>query len=225
MSDCPFCIGGIEAPEPYIVKAFPNRWPALTPGDGVEFARLGRELTKRAPARGASEVVLYSPDHNTTFASLGSEQIRRVIDVWAARTEALLSRREIQYVLVFENRGPEVGATISHPHSQIYAFPFVPPVAAMEAAVAEAIRAGDVRFRVELRSQTLGNVPVVEEESTNIYEAPAGTGPAPARSATTPGASPGESRPAPPPTPPVITVVPDVPAPAGPPSVPPPSPP
>jgi UDPglucose--hexose-1-phosphate uridylyltransferase len=135
-SDCPFCIGGIEAPEPYVVKAFPNRWPALTPGDGVEFAGLERELTKRAPARGASEVVLYSPDHNTTFASLGSEQIRRVIDVWAARTDALLSRREIRYVLVFENRGPEVGATISHPHSQIYAFPFVPPVAALEAAVA-----------------------------------------------------------------------------------------
>jgi len=135
-SDCPFCIGGVEAPEPYAVKAFPNRWPALTPGDGVAFARLGREHALRAPARGASEVVLYSPDHNTTFASLGSDQIRRVIDVWAGRTEALLSRREIQYVLIFENRGPDVGATISHPHSQIYAFPFVPPVAALEAAVA-----------------------------------------------------------------------------------------
>jgi UDPglucose--hexose-1-phosphate uridylyltransferase len=118
------------------VKAFPNRWPALTPGDGVELAHLGRELILRAPARGASEVVLYTPHHNTTLASLGSEQISRVIDVWAARTEALLSRREIQYVLVFENRGSEVGATISHPHSQIYAFPFVPPVAALEAAVA-----------------------------------------------------------------------------------------
>jgi len=135
-SDCPFCIGGVEAREPYAVKAFPNRWPALTPGDGVVFARLGREPTLRAPARGASEVVLYSPDHNSTFASLGSEQIRRVIDVWAGRTEALLSRREIQYVLIFENRGPDVGATISHPHSQIYAFPFVPPVAALEATVA-----------------------------------------------------------------------------------------
>ena len=29
-------------------------------------------------------------------------------------------------MLVFENRGPEVGATITHPHGQIYAFDFVP---------------------------------------------------------------------------------------------------
>src|SRR6185312_12204202 len=30
------------------------------------------------------------------------------------------------YVLVFENRGAAVGATIAHPHGQIYAFEFVP---------------------------------------------------------------------------------------------------
>ena len=29
-------------------------------------------------------------------------------------------------MLVFENRGPEVGSTITHPHGQIYAFGFVP---------------------------------------------------------------------------------------------------
>src|ERR1039457_5449326 len=26
---CPFCPGGLEAPEPYDVRHFPNRWPAL----------------------------------------------------------------------------------------------------------------------------------------------------------------------------------------------------
>jgi uncharacterized repeat protein (TIGR01451 family) len=33
----------------------------------------------------------------------------------------------------------------------------------------EALQPGDVRFRVELRGLTLGNLPVIEEESTNIY--------------------------------------------------------
>jgi uncharacterized repeat protein (TIGR01451 family) len=54
----------------------------------------------------------------------------------------------------------------------------------------QAIQAGDVRFRVELRSQTLGNVPVVEEESTNIYDAGTGTRPAPSPAGTPPPPAP-----------------------------------
>ena len=30
--DCPFCVGGLEAPDPYDVRWFANRWPALAPG-------------------------------------------------------------------------------------------------------------------------------------------------------------------------------------------------
>ena len=37
---------------------------------------------------------------------------------------------QIQYVMPFENRGVEVGVTIHHPHGQIYAYPFVPPIPA-----------------------------------------------------------------------------------------------
>jgi UDPglucose--hexose-1-phosphate uridylyltransferase len=116
--DCPFCVGGLEAPEPYLVKAFPNRWPIFAEGHGV------------------AEVVLYSPEHDATLATLGVEGVRRVVDLWAERTEALLARPEIEYVLVFENRGEPAGATIPHPHGQIYAFPFVPPVPRREASIA-----------------------------------------------------------------------------------------
>ncbi len=115
---CPFCVGGLEAPEPYTVRAFENRWPPFRGKDG------------------AAEVVLYSSDHQGSFATIGVPGARAVVDLWAERTEALLARPEIEYVLVFENRGALVGATIPHPHGQIYAFPFVPPVPAREAAVA-----------------------------------------------------------------------------------------
>ncbi len=111
---CPFCVGGAEAPEPYDTKAFVNRWPSF-PAD-----------------RG--EVILYAPHHGETLASLGAGQTRKVIDLWAARTAALGAREDIAYVLVFENHGPEVGATISHPHGQIFAFPAVPPSPARELA-------------------------------------------------------------------------------------------
>ncbi len=128
--ECPFCVGGLEAPEPYEVKAFSNRWPMFAPGEPVELAG------EVVPARGASEVVLYSPEHNASLASLGVEHVRLVVDLWAERSDALLARPEIEYVLVFENRGADAGATIPHPHGQIYAFPFVPPAPAREAEVA-----------------------------------------------------------------------------------------
>lgn len=132
---CPFCVGGLEAPEPYTVRAFPNRWPPLTAGAPLEIGAGLPAGTDRAPARGAAEIVLYTPEHDASFASLGVDGARRVVDLWSERTAALLARPDVAYVLVLENRGREVGATIDHPHGQIYGFPFVPPVPAREATV------------------------------------------------------------------------------------------
>ncbi len=111
---CPFCIGGREAPDPYEVRAFTNRWPPFPDG--------------------RAEIVLYTPDHDASFAGLTALQARKVVDLWAERSAALGARDDVSYVLVFENRGPEVGATIAHPHGQIYAFADVPPAALAEFA-------------------------------------------------------------------------------------------
>ena len=137
--NCPFCVGGLEAPDSYEVKAFPNRWPPLHPGEplNVEGALAHAAGFTQLPARGAAEIVLYSPDHDASLASLGAVGVRGVVDLWAERTRELEARPEVAYVLVFENRGAEVGATVPHPHGQIYAFPFVPPVPRREAEVAE----------------------------------------------------------------------------------------
>jgi len=105
-SGCPFCVGGVEAPDPYDVLWFPNRWPAM-PDERCE-------------------VILYTSEHDATFASLGVEGALKVIGLWADRTTELGRRTDVDYVLVFENRGPEIGATITHPHGQIYAFDHVP---------------------------------------------------------------------------------------------------
>lgn len=144
---CPFCVGGLEAPEPYDTRWFPNRWPAYEPGPpfdavGAALAAPAGGDTPVQPAVGAAEVILYSPRHDASLGSLGVAQVRKVVDLWAERTAALLARPEVACVLVFESRGAEVGATIHHPHGQIYAFPFVPPAVAAEGAVAA--RHGDV---------------------------------------------------------------------------------
>lgn len=133
---CPFCPGGLEAPEPYDVRWFPNRWPALSPGAAIDTAAAEAAGTVALPAVGATEVVLFAPQHDASLATLGVAQVRKVVDLWAERTAALLARPEVEYVLVFENRGRDVGATIDHPHGQIYGYPFVPPVPAREGAVA-----------------------------------------------------------------------------------------
>lgn len=152
-TDCPFCVGGLESPEPYDVRAFQNRWPSLAPGEALPPEALGAQLDPTAfqqlPTRGTCEVVLYSPQHDASFATLGAAAARRIVDLWADRTERLMARPEVEYVLVFENRGAEVGATIPHPHGQIYAFPFVPPVVARERETAAAASTCTVCAEVE----------------------------------------------------------------------------
>ena len=124
---CPFCPGGLEAPEHYETHWFVNRWPPLP--------------TDRA------EVLLYTPHHDASMATLSPAQARAVVDLWANRTIELGGRDDVAYVLLFENRGAEVGATISHPHGQVYAYDFVPPAArreleATECALCEAVPDG-----------------------------------------------------------------------------------
>ena len=103
---CPFCVGGIEASEPYTVKSIPNRWPPM-PDDRCE-------------------VVLYTSAHDERLSTLAPRQLTELIELWAQRTSALGARDDVDYVLIFENSGREVGATIDHPHGQIYAFDHVP---------------------------------------------------------------------------------------------------
>jgi UDPglucose--hexose-1-phosphate uridylyltransferase len=111
---CPFCPGGLEAPEGYEVLSIPNRWPGLPDG--------------------RHEVILHSPDHSSSFPSLGAGGAARVVELWSARTAVLGSREDVSYVFIFENRGRVIGATIDHPHSQILAFEAIPPVAQAELA-------------------------------------------------------------------------------------------
>ena len=105
---CPFCPGGLEAPGPYDVRHIQNRWPALPDA--------------------CHEVVLHSPDHDSSFPALGEDRSAQVVEFWSARTAALGSREDVAYVFVFENRGRMIGSTIDHPHSQIMAFSTIPPI-------------------------------------------------------------------------------------------------
>lgn len=121
---CPLCPTVAGAPGPpteiprdaFDVAVFPNRFPALTP-----------------PA-GDAEVVVYTDRHEGSLAVLAPDRAELLVRVWRHRVAELGARPDVAYVMPFENRGEEVGVTLHHPHGQIYAFPFLPPVPAAERA-------------------------------------------------------------------------------------------
>jgi UDPglucose--hexose-1-phosphate uridylyltransferase len=114
----------------YDVAVFENRFPTLHTG---AHDPPSLEVETR-PARGACEVVVFTRDPNTSLGALPLWNVELVVSVWADRTRELGARDDVAYVFPFENRGVEVGVTLNHPHGQIYAYPFVPPIAARELA-------------------------------------------------------------------------------------------
>lgn len=125
----------IPAPD-YEIVVFENKFPSFhrePPSPAVE----GTDLTPIRPAQGVCEVVCYTPQADAELATLPVEKVEQLIHVWADRFEALSARPFVRYVYIFENKGKEIGVTLAHPHGQIYAYPFVPPIPQRELAAAK----------------------------------------------------------------------------------------
>ena len=127
---CPFCPGSGRVPDDYDVYLYPNDFPAFS----LENPEFSPEpgLFKTTGAKGACDVVLYSPNHKLLPSELTIEQWLKVIDLWTKRTVELFANPVIQYVAVFENTGIAIGVTMPHPHGQIYGTPFTPPLVQTE---------------------------------------------------------------------------------------------
>ena len=112
----------------YDVAVFENLFPTLT-----ELAHdPPAEIVPTRPARGVCEVVVFTQDPKASLGRLPLWHIELLLEVWADRFRELGARKDVEYVFPFENRGVEVGVTLHHPHGQIYAYPFVPPIPARE---------------------------------------------------------------------------------------------
>lgn len=111
----------------YDIAVFENRFPSLT----AEARDAPVSVVPTLPANGQCEVVVFTQDASASLGSLPLDHIELLFDVWADRTREISRHDSIQYVLPFENRGVEVGVTLHHPHGQIYAYPFIPPVPAV----------------------------------------------------------------------------------------------
>lgn len=122
---CPFCPGSGKVPEHYDVHKYNNDFPALSQNP-PEPDPVGSDFYKVEPAYGACEVILYSPEHTTTLYELSVPHIRKLVDLWSQRCDALSEIPGNKYIMPFENKGEEIGVTMPHPYGQIYAYSWIP---------------------------------------------------------------------------------------------------
>jgi UDPglucose--hexose-1-phosphate uridylyltransferase len=139
-SFCPFCYNN-EAKTPPEIMAYrpdgsarntpgwtlrvvPNKFPAL----GIEgtLNRQGEGLYDKMNGIGAHEVIIETPDHNLTLASMPANRIEDVLWAYRDRIIDLKRDRRFKYILIFKNHGDAAGASLEHTHSQLIALPVVP---------------------------------------------------------------------------------------------------
>lgn len=98
--------GGAPNTPGWRVRVVPNKYPALA---------------------GMHEVVVHSPDHEAELEDLGDEDLLEVLEVWRRRIAAQLDGGAAAATLI-ANRGKEAGASLSHPHEQLFGTPVAPPL-------------------------------------------------------------------------------------------------
>ena len=130
--ECPLCPSAPSRPteipaHSYDVAVFENRFPSFTMAAAQDATPAAEPLLRQRPAVGRCEVVCFTADHDSSFSALTPARVGTVIEAWVDRTLTLSALPHVEQVFCFENRGAEIGVTLSHPHGQIYAYPFVTP--------------------------------------------------------------------------------------------------
>jgi len=106
------------------LRVVPNKFPALQVEGTLDRQPDG--MFDRMNGIGAHEVIIETPHHDRSLASMLEPEIERVL--WAYRERIVDLKRDgrLRYILVFKNHGAAAGATLEHTHSQLIALPIVP---------------------------------------------------------------------------------------------------
>ncbi|MBI4495791.1 MAG: galactose-1-phosphate uridylyltransferase [Deltaproteobacteria bacterium] len=112
------------------LRVVPNKFPALrVEGD---LNREGVGLYDKMNGIGAHEVIIETPGHEETMATISTKHFEDIL--WAYRDRMLDLRKDLRlrYAMVFKNHGEAAGASLEHSHSQLIALPIVPHLVAEE---------------------------------------------------------------------------------------------
>ncbi len=123
---------GTDAPDTvgWQVRVVPNKFPAFVPDASVP--KPTDPLHPILAGTGLHEVIIHGPDHEKSFGQLQVEDLARVFSVYQERLRAIATSTALASAIIIVNHGVEAGASISHPHSQLFAIPVVPPLLKQE---------------------------------------------------------------------------------------------
>jgi UDPglucose--hexose-1-phosphate uridylyltransferase len=143
LKPCPFCPGSENQTPPaletygpegdWLVRVVPNKYPAFHGSDVMVVTHLGPVFTQ-APAGGIHEVLVFSPDHASSWVGLDDDRAALVMAAIRDRMHEHSSTPGLRYSQVIVNHGREAGASVEHPHAQLLGVPFVPREIADELA-------------------------------------------------------------------------------------------
>jgi UDPglucose--hexose-1-phosphate uridylyltransferase len=137
---CPFCEGHEQMTPPELLaygrngtgpnmpgwslRVIPNQFPVLRVEGAID--RQGEGLYDKMSGIGAHEVIIESPRHDDTLASMSEQAVEQVLWACRERVQDLKRDRRFRYMIIFKNHGAAAGASLDHPHSQLIALPIVP---------------------------------------------------------------------------------------------------
>lgn len=135
---CPFCPGNEHETPPevtryaaedggWLVRAFPNRFPALSPDAAPPQAVPGAPYRAR-PGRGHHEVIVETPRHGVRLADMAPAQLGLILRMYRERFRALAIRPGVREVVLFKNEGEAAGASLAHAHAQVVGLPLQSPL-------------------------------------------------------------------------------------------------
>ena len=136
---CPFCPGNEQKTPPEILayrtrgsanepgwtlRVIPSKFPVLRVEGTLN--RKAEGLYDRMDGVGAHELIIETPEHEQTLATMPLSRIQDL--VWAFRDRTLDLRRDgrLRQITLFKNHGEGAGGVFQHPHSQLIALPVVP---------------------------------------------------------------------------------------------------
>ena len=106
------------------VRVFESKEPAVSTSTPNTYS--DRPLYSE-PAYGYHYVVVASPSHKDSLATISVEQWSNVLVVVQDRLRWLYTQKGVTYVSIFVNHGKESGADVQHSHINMVSFSTLPP--------------------------------------------------------------------------------------------------